>query len=145
MREVVRSALMSCTAQQMIDVVNDVEQYPKFLPWCVSSEILESTSDLMVARLVLAKGGIRQSFSTRNRLDVPTRIDISLDEGPFSTLEGRWSFSPLGEEGCKVDMTLRFDFDSRVMNVTLGKVFSSAADRLVDAFCERADMLYGRP
>jgi ribosome-associated toxin RatA of RatAB toxin-antitoxin module len=144
MREVVRSALMPCTAQQMFDVVNDVEQYPKFLPWCVSTEVLESTPDLMVGRLVLAKGGIRQSFSTRNTLHAPTRIDISLVEGPFSTLEGSWNFKPLGEDGCKVDMTLRFDFDSRVMNATLGKVFNSAADRLVDAFCERADVLYER-
>lgn len=143
MREVIRSALMSCTAQQMFDVVNDVEQYPKFLPWCVSSEVLESSEHLMVARLVLAKGGIRQSFSTRNKLQAPTRIDISLVEGPFSIFEGQWNFNPLGDDGCKVEMILKFDFDSALMNATLGKVFNTAADKLVDAFCEQADMIYG--
>ena len=143
MREVVRSALIPCSAQQMFDVVNDVEQYPNFLPWCVSSEVLESNQNLMVARLVLAKGGIRQSFSTRNKLQAPTRIDISLVEGPFSTLEGQWNFKQLGDDGCKVDMTLRFDFDSRIMNVALGKLFNAAADKLVDAFCEQAYKIYG--
>jgi len=133
---------MPCTAQQMFDVVNDVEQYPKFLPWCVSSEVIESNPYLMVARLVLAKGGIRQSFSTHNTLQAPTRISIALVEGPFSTLEGQWDFKQLGDDGCKVDMRLRFDFDSRVMNVTLGKVFNSAADKMVDAFCEQAGRLY---
>jgi ribosome-associated toxin RatA of RatAB toxin-antitoxin module len=128
----------------MFDVVNDVEQYPKFLPWCVSSEVIESNAELMVARLVLAKGGIRQSFSTRNTLQAPTRIDIALMAGPFSTLEGQWNFTQLGEDGCKIDMRLRFDFDSRVMNAALGKVFNSAADRLVDAFCEQAAQLYER-
>ena len=142
MREVVRSALMPFSAEQMFDVVNDVEDYPEFLPWCVSSEILQSTSDLMIARLELAKGGIRQSFSTRNSLEFPSRIDISLVEGPFAMLEGHWKFKQLGEDGCRVDMTLRFDFDNRVMNATLGKVFNSAADKLVDAFCERAGKRY---
>ena len=145
MREVVRSALMPCTAQQMFDVVNDVEQYPKFLPWCVSSEILESNPDMMLARLVLAKGKIQQSFSTRNELQTPTRIDISLIDGPFSTLEAQWNFKQLGDDGCKVDMTMRFEFDSRVMNATLGKLFNSAADRMVGAFCERAEKIYGKP
>ena len=144
MREVIRSALMPCSPQQMFDVVNDVEQYPGFLPWCVSSEVLESTPETMVARLVLAKGGLRQSFTTRNRLQPPEQIEISLVDGPFSMLEGRWQFKQLGPDGCKVDMTLRFDFDSKVMNATLGKVFNAAADRLVDAFCGQAELRYGK-
>lgn len=144
MREVVRSALMPYSAAQMYEVVNNVVDYPRFLPWCVSSEIVTSSSEEMVARLYLAKGRIRQSFTTRNELDAPHHIHISLVEGPFSLLEGDWHFSQLGDDGCKIDMRLKFDFDNRLMNATLGKVFSAAVDKLIDAFCERADERYGR-
>jgi ribosome-associated toxin RatA of RatAB toxin-antitoxin module len=143
MREVQRSALVPYSAKQMFDVVNDVVSYPAFLPWCVDVKLLASSSTVIVARLDLAKGRIRQSFSTRNELDSPNHISMSLVEGPFSLLKGEWHFTQLGDEGCKVEMNLRFDFNNRLMNATLGKVFSVAADRLVDAFCERADVLYG--
>lgn len=143
MRQVERSALVPYSAVQMFEVVNDVASYPAFLPWCVASELLESSSSVIVARLDLAKGRIRQSFTTRNELDPPNHISMSLVEGPFSLLKGEWHFKQLGDEGCKVEMNLKFDFDNRLMNATLGKVFSAAADRLVDAFCERADVLYG--
>lgn len=143
MRQVERSALVPYSAVQMFEVVNDVASYPAFLPWCVASELLESSSSVIVARLDLAKGRIRQSFTTRNELDPPNHISISLVAGPFSLLKGEWHFKQLGDEGCKVEMNLKFDFDNRLMNATLGKVFSAAADRLVDAFCERADVLYG--
>ena len=143
MREVQRSALMPYSAIQMFDVVNDVVSYPAFLPWCVDSELLESSSTVIVARLGLARGRLRQSFSTRNELDSPNHISMSLVEGPFSLLKGEWHFTQLGEEGCKIEMNLRFDFDNRLMNAALGKVFTVAADRLVDAFCERADVIYG--
>ncbi|MBQ62698.1 MAG: ubiquinone-binding protein [Gammaproteobacteria bacterium] len=144
MQEVVRSALMPYSATQMFDVVNDVLAYPSFLPWCVGSEIISATDTEFVARLDLARAGMRQSFSTRNELDVPHHMHISLVEGPFSMLEGDWHFHQLGDDGCKVEMNIRFDFNKRLMNAALGKVFSAAVERLVSAFCERADDLYAR-
>lgn len=144
MREVVRSALMPYSATQMYEVVNDVTDYPRFLPWCVKSEIVTSSPTEMVARLYLAKGRIQQSFTTRNKLDPSHHIHILLVDGPFALLEGDWHFTQLGDDGCRIDMNLKFDFDNRLMNATLGKVFTAAADKLVDAFCERANELYGR-
>ncbi len=144
MQEVVRCALVPYSAAQMYEVVNDVADYPRFLPWCVSSEVITSSCNEMVARLDLAKGGIRQSFTTRNELDAPHHIHISLVEGPFSMLKGDWHFSQLGDDGCKIDMNLKFDFNNRLMNAALGMVFSAVVNKLVDAFCERADDLYGR-
>ncbi|MBQ75508.1 MAG: ubiquinone-binding protein [Gammaproteobacteria bacterium] len=143
MKEVVRSALMPYSAAQMFAVVNDVLAYPSFLPWCVGSEIITSTNTELVARLDLARAGVKQSFSTRNKLDAPHHMQISLVEGPFSLLEGDWHFHQLGDDGCKVEMNIRFDFDKHLMNAALGRVFSAAVDRLVSAFCERADELYG--
>lgn len=143
MKRVERSALLPYSAEQMFDVVNDVTAYPEFLPWCDRTEILEATETTLVARLSLSKGGVQQSFSTRNQLQRPSRMHLELVEGPFRLLEGDWQFTALGDSGCRVEMNLRFEMDSKLAKMVLGKVFEKAADTLVEAFCERADHLYG--
>ena len=143
MRKVNRTALMPYSAAEMFDVVNDVSAYHEFLPWCISSEILREEPGAMIARLGLAKGGVTQGFTTRNKFFFPDSIHMELEEGPFSKLSGVWTFKQLGEDGCRIEMNLQFDFDSRLFNMTLARVFSLAADKMVDAFCERADVVYG--
>ena len=142
MRKVIRSALMPYSPAQMFDVIIDVLAYPDFLPWCASSEILSQDDKSMVARLEIAKSGLRQSFTTRNQFDHPASMEITLVEGPFTELSGSWKFEPLGEDGCKVSMDLQFDFNSALLGMTLAGVFEMAADKMVDAFCDRADVLY---
>ena len=137
MKTVERSALLPVTPGPVFDVVNDVASYPLFLPWCDASEILESSDTVMRARLGIARGGLRQSFVTLNRLQRPEQIDISLVEGPFRELKGVWRFQPLGDSGCKVSLKLTFEFDSRIAGMALGRVFEQAADRMVDAFSRR--------
>jgi len=143
MRIVNRSALVPHSPRQMYDIINDVVRYPQFLPWCVGSHVLESTDEVLVARLDLARAGLSQSFTTRNRLSPPHGMTLELVDGPFSLLAGRWSLQPLGDEGCKVNMELRFEFNSHLINATLGRVFTNATDQMVDAFCRRADALHG--
>ena len=143
MRVVSRSALLPFSAVQMFDLVNDVAGYPDFLPWCSDSEILARSNDEMRARLTVARAGFSKSFTTRNRLSRPQSIDLSLVEGPFSDFEGHWRFTQLGEDGCKVEMQLRFSFSQAALNVAFGKIFEQAADSLVDAFCVRARQVYG--
>lgn len=133
---------MPYSARQMFDIVNDVPAYPEFLPWCHSSEVLSQDEQGIVARLQLAKSGLKHSFTTRNIISVPGSIEMELVEGPFSKLSGRWTFVQLGEDGCRITMDLQFDFNSRLFNLTLAGVFEIAADKMVDAFCERADRLY---
>ncbi len=143
MKEVSRSALIPFSAPQMFDVVNDVAKYQDYLPSCSRSEVIESAPGLMVARLTLSKAGVSQQFTTRNILVRPERIDLQLVEGPFTSLNGYWLFSQLGSDGCKTEMNLTFDFNSRMLNATFGKVFEQVADSLVEAFCDRAKVLYG--
>ena len=131
MRKVSRSALMPYSARQMFDVVNDVLAYPEFLPWCRSSEILSQDEQSMVAKLELAKSGLRHSFTTRNTINAPESIQMELVDGPFSKLSGKWSFVQLGEDGCRISMDLQFDFNSLVFNLTLAGVFEVAADKMV--------------
>ncbi|MEX0943193.1 MAG: type II toxin-antitoxin system RatA family toxin [Pseudomonadales bacterium] len=143
MTQVNRSVLVPHTPAQMFDIVNDVEEYPHFLPWCASATLLDLNDRVMVARLEIHRGGLKQSFTTRNEFKRPHSIDLSLVEGPFSNLNGQWRFEPVSESGCKVNFFLSFEIDSRAMRFALGKVFNMAADKLVDAFCDRAEQRYG--
>ncbi len=129
---------MLLTCEQMFDVVNDVRAYPSFLPWCVDTRVHEETESAMVATLSIQKAGVSADFTTRNRLRRPAEIRLELVDGPFRVLQGHWVFTSLGSEGCKTEMTLRFDVSSRLLDFTLGKVFEQVADTMVDAFCQRA-------
>jgi ribosome-associated toxin RatA of RatAB toxin-antitoxin module len=143
MKIVERSALVAYSPQQMFAVVNDVVAYPEFLPWCSGARILSLSDVEMVARLDLEKAGIKQSFTTRNTWDRPATMAMNLVEGPFSHFKGVWSLQALGDVGCRVSIKLEFELNSRVMNATLGRVFSVASDKMVDAFCQRAERIYG--
>lgn len=143
MTEINRSALVPYSPAQMFDVVNDVRAYPQFLPWCAGAEVISESPTEIVGRLEIAKGGLKQSMTTRNEKNWPTLMTIDLLDGPFTRLNGRWSFIALGTDGCKVSLMMNFEVDSRLMGVALGKVFSMAADKMVEAFCDRAEKLYG--
>lgn len=143
MTQVNRSALVLHTAEQMFDLVNDVRTYPQFLPWCASTEVISEREDELVATLNLSKGGLKYSFTTRNRLQRPGRMEIALVEGPFSALCGIWVFTPLSDEACKVELTMDFEFKGKLTGMAMSKVFSSVATTMVDAFVSRADQVYG--
>jgi len=138
-----RSALLPYPAQALYDLVNDVGRYPEFLPWCSSSDVMESGSDHMRAALTVAKGGISQRFVTRNLLRPGERIEMQLEEGPFTQLHGIWEFRALNDKACKISLDLSFDYSGQLVKATLGPLFNQAANTLVDAFCQRAKQLYG--
>ncbi len=143
MTQVNRSALVLHSAQQMFDIVNDVRAYPDFLPWCASTELLCEDEQGMEATLHLAKAGLKYSFTTRNRLSRPDRIEIELVEGPFSRLTGVWTFEALNSEACKVSLDLVFEFSGKLTGMAMSKVFNQVATTLVDAFVQRAERVYG--
>ncbi|MBU2963836.1 type II toxin-antitoxin system RatA family toxin [Amphritea opalescens] len=143
MTQVDRSALVLHTAEQMFDLVNDVERYPEFLPWCSGSTLIESTDTTMQATLRVAKAGLKYSFTTRNEMERPKVIRIALVEGPFSSLTGEWTFKALSDEACKVSLSMQFDFSGRLTNLAMSKVFNQMAVTMVDAFVSRADQIYG--
>ncbi|UYP31333.1 type II toxin-antitoxin system RatA family toxin [Pseudomonas sp. Z8(2022)] len=138
-----RSALLPYPAQALYDLVNDVASYPQFLPWCSASEVLEVSETHMLASLEVAKGGIGQRFVTRNALLPTQRIEMNLQEGPFTSLNGVWEFKALGEKACKISLDLTFDYAGPLVRATLGPLFNQAANTMVDAFCQRAKQLYG--
>ena len=141
--EIKRSVLVLHPAQDMFQLVKDVPSYPAFLSWCTGAEVLEQSEQLQLARLDVSIGGIRQAFTTKNRLVPGEMLNLSLVDGPFRHLRGEWRFTSLGEDGSKVSLSLEFDFASSLLSAAFRRGFSNVADRLVFDFSRRADQVYG--
>lgn len=139
-----RSALLPYSARSMFELVNDVAAYPRYMDGCVAAEVLDHGEGFMVARLDLSKGGVRQSFTTRNTLYPHERIELELVDGPFKRLSGVWLFKPLADEACKVSLELSFEFDNLVARIASSSLFAHVANHLVDAMSRRATTLYGQ-
>ncbi|HDN69452.1 MAG TPA: type II toxin-antitoxin system RatA family toxin [Gammaproteobacteria bacterium] len=138
-----RSALLPYTTDEIYALVSDILTYPEFLPWCSGTEILSQEGEELSARIGFSVGGVSQSFTTRNRLQPGKEIAMQLVDGPFSQLEGRWRFEPLGDAGCKISLLLEYDFSSKMVSLVVGPVFNKIANTLVDAFQKRAVEVYG--
>lgn len=143
MSTVNKSALIQYSAGQMFDLVNDIDAYPQFLPWCRSAGIVRQSADDLDARIEIAKGRVHKSFTTRNLLHYPERIDLQLLDGPFSRLQGSWQFQPLRDDACKVSLRLEFEFSNALLRAAIGPIFNYIADTMVDSFCKRARQVYG--
>lgn len=143
MIEINKSVLVGHTRARMFALIDAAEKYPEFLPWCSGSEVLFRDAHVTRATLHINYRGVRQSFSTENAKSEPEFMQIQLIEGPFKTLEGRWQFSALGDSGCKVELTLRYEFAGRLLEKLIGPVFGHIANSLVDAFVKRAHSIYG--
>ncbi|WP_456415075.1 type II toxin-antitoxin system RatA family toxin [Thiolapillus sp.] len=136
-----KTALVPVSAATLFAIVNDVESYPQFLPWCKDARLLSHTEEELCGEIVVSKAGVTRAFSTCNRLFPYHRIEIHLKEGPFRKLEGAWEFTELRADACKVSLSLEFEFSSGLMDKAFGVVFSQIANSLVDAFCKRANDL----
>lgn len=143
MAQVDKSVLVAYSALRMFELVDAVEQYPEFLPWCGGSECNFRDAQITRATLHINYRGIRQSFSTENAKTAPQLMHIKLIEGPFKMLEGSWRFTELGGSGCKVELSLRYEFSNRVLEKLVGPVFGYIANSMVDAFVKRAQSVYG--
>lgn len=144
MTTVEKSALVKFSALQMFSLVEDVEAYPEFLPWCSGSRILSRKDNVIEAELIIAKGGFNKSFATRNQSDPGGRIAISLLNGPFSYLEGVWDFMPLREDASKISLNLQFEMNGKLAALAFGMVFNQICNTMVSSFTQRAKHLYGR-
>jgi ribosome-associated toxin RatA of RatAB toxin-antitoxin module len=138
MREVKRSALIAESPARMYALINDVERYPEFVPYCTAARVEQRTAREVVATLHIKRGPLRAEFTTRNLLDPESRVLMQLVKGPFRVLEGLWTLSPLGELGCRVELEMRFEFSNRVAAALFEPLFEDTAASLVDAFVRRA-------
>lgn len=138
-----RSALVPHTPKQMFELVNGIDDYPRFLPWCHQSSIISKTDTEIVASLEIAWKGIHKSFTTKNTLTPYNEIRMNLVEGPLKHMEGIWQFHPIDQHGCKVLLDLEFEFMGNITDIIFQPIFQHIANSLVDAFIKRATELYG--
>lgn len=143
MRKVSRSALVPFSAEQMYVLVEDVESYPEFLPWCGGAELHWRDGDVLEGSVEMHIAGLRRRFRTRNRMREFDAIDMELVEGPFSHLNGGWQFKALDHLGCKVSLEVEFEVKNRATNRLLARYFEDICNSLVDAFVRRAGDMYG--
>ncbi len=127
----------------MFVLIDDVEAYPEFLPWCNDTEVHKRTDNVVDATLELHKGSLSNHFTTRNTRREFESIEITLIGGPFRRLEGGWQFTEIGEEGCKVTLELEFEFENKLIDMMFGAFFEDTCNSLVDAFTQRAQVVFG--
>ena len=142
MRVVDRSAMVPYGVEQMYALVEHVEAYPEFLPWCTGAELKSRSADELSASLSIGYGALNSTFSTRNQLRPPDSMTMELLDGPFSRLHGVWEFEALGDAGCEVRLRIEFEFSSRMQDMLLGPAFETICNELIDAFVKRAGALY---
>ncbi len=167
MKTVEKSVLIWYSAEEMFALVTDIAQYPAFLPWCDRAEVLAQDASGATARIGIALAGLHQSFSTRNTHGQgpggSLHVGMALVDGPFSQLDGAWSFTPIGpatpanaawdatstiasmspsQRACRVALRLNYGFNNRALAALVGPVFDKIAGSMVDAFVKRAEQVY---
>ena len=143
MAEVVKSVLVPYSAAEMFVLVDGVEDYPQFLPWCGGTELHLRDDEITEATIHIRYLQVKQHFSTRNSKRFPEEMNICLKSGPFRKLEGFWRFKPLAETACKIELMMSYEFSSALLEKVLGPVFGMITNSLVDAFVHRAEKVYG--
>jgi ribosome-associated toxin RatA of RatAB toxin-antitoxin module len=142
MKKIARSAIVEHSAAEMYRLVEDIESYPAFLPWCLGAQVHERTGESTRATLTVGLRGIRQSFTTLNHNRPGEGIELRLAEGPFRAFSAAWTFKPLAEDACGIEFRLEYEFANRSLSKLLEPLFHHIADTMVDAFSKRADALY---
>ena len=138
-----KSVLIERSAQQMFDLVDRVEDYPQFLPWCSQTSLAFRDEKKTVATLHINYLSVKSHFTTENDKEIPLWMNIQLVDGPFRRLEGLWRFKPLARDACKIEFQLSYEFSSKIFEKVIGPVFSQIANTFVDAFVKRADQVFG--
>ena len=143
MKRIARSAIVEHSAREMFALVDDIESYPRFLPWCSAAKVEERTPALARATLTVGMRGLRQSLTTQNELRPGEAIDMRLVKGPFRRFAAAWRFKPLSAEACSVEFSLEYEMAGPLARM-LEPLFDRIADTMVDAFTRRAGELYGK-
>ncbi len=138
-----KSVLIERSAEEMFALVDHVEDYPRFLPWCSQTRVEFRDEKKTVATLHISYLSVKSHFTTENEKEIPLRMSLRLVDGPFRRLEGLWRFKPLAENACKIEFHLSYEFSSKIFEKIIGPVFSQITNTFVDAFVKRADEVYG--
>ncbi len=138
-----KSVFLAYSAEQMFALVEKVEDYPQFLPWCGAVDVHQRGEDKLVATLSINYHGVKQTFTTENSNEAPILMTMKLVKGPFKQLDGTWRFKALRPDACKIEFDLHYEFSSKILEQLIGPVFNKIANSFVESFCQRAEVIYG--
>jgi ribosome-associated toxin RatA of RatAB toxin-antitoxin module len=138
-----KSVIVARPCATMFALVDDVEHYPDFLPWCAATEVFERSDEVTRARIDIEYHGLESHIETRNRKQAPRSMALEFVEGPFGQFKGQWHFVPLGEDGCRVEFSLDYEFSNAALEAILGPVFGHIIETIVDHFVARSDEPHG--
>jgi len=142
MAEVKKNVIVNHSVDRMFNLVDRIEDYPLFLPWCGGSKVIERTNEITRASIHIKYSGVNQSFTTQNTKDYSSRIDLKLIDGPFKVLEGYWIFTAINEDACSIEFHLRYEFSNFILDKLISPIFGQIANTFVDGFVTQADKIY---
>ena len=145
MIEIKKSALVPYPPEKIYNLVTDIKNYPKYLPWCANSSINEEMDNTVSATVNIEYLKVKTHFTTRNTNYPFEKIDMQLIDGPFKYLSGSWHFTRLGDNGCKVEFFLHYKFSNIFIEKIIGPVFSYISKNIIDCFIKEAHKLYAKP
>jgi len=144
MPDVKKNVIVSHSVDRMFNLVDAIEDYPLFLPWCGGSKVFERNSDITKASILIKYSGVNQSFTTQNTKDYPNRIDLKLIDGPFKVLKGYWIFHKINEEACSIEFHLHYEFSNFILDKLISPIFGQIANTFVDGFVTQADKIHAK-
>ena len=138
-----KSALVLFSREEMFNLVDSVEDYPDFLPWCGGTEILTKTNEVTKASIKINFRGVKQTFTTENNKNVPKKMVIKLINGPFKELSGEWRFIELDKDACRIELELHYQFSNIILEKLISPVFNIIANTFIDNFVKEANRRNG--
>ena len=142
MADVKKNVIVNHSTEKMFNLVDRIEDYPLFLPWCGGSKIIDRNDEITKASINIKYSGVNQSFTTQNTKSYPYRIDLKLIDGPFKKLEGFWVFKPINQNACHIEFHLHYEFSNFILDKLISPIFSQIANTFVDGFVAQADKIY---
>ena len=139
MHNIHKSAIVLHPAQKMFQLVDSVENYPQFLPWCGSTQIIERDNDITIASIEINYKGLRQTFTTENTKKQNQEMIIKLIDGPFKSLSGEWMFKNLDKDSCQIELKLEYEFSNVILEKLISPVFNMIANTFIDEFIKEAN------
>ena len=142
MVKVEKNVLVPHSAEQMFTLVDRVEDYQAFLPWCGGIDLIERSEQTTTATIYIDYHGLKQSFTTQNQKQFPNKMEMQLKDGPFKHFNGQWRFIALNENACKIEFILEYEFSNALLGKIISPVFSHIANTFVDSFVTRAEQVF---
>ncbi len=144
MYKIKESILLPYSANQMFELVTDIEEYPDFIPWCRKSSIHCRNKNSIQASITANLYGISWDFVTRNIHKFPNLIQLELVDGPFSIFTGQWQFQDIDYRVCNVTFTIEYAFSNKILELAIGSIFHSISRNIINNFKKRAGFKYDR-